>query len=68
MFNGPANLKKFHRKKRDRSCSKDPYFLCLKTLHIKRNSHDSETSDFIARFYRFMFKEVSFNAKHYVME
>ena len=32
MFNGPANLRKFHRRKRDKSCSKDPYFLCYKTL------------------------------------
>ena len=32
MFNGSANLRKFHRRKRDKSCSKDPYFLCYKTL------------------------------------
>ena len=32
MFNGPANLRKFHRRKRDKSSSKDPYFLCRKTL------------------------------------
>ena len=32
MFNGPANLRKFHLRKRDKSCSKDPYFLCYKTL------------------------------------
>ena len=31
MFNGPANLRKFHRRKRDKSCSKDPYFLYRKT-------------------------------------
>ena len=32
MFNGPANLTKFHLRKRNKSCSKDPYFLCRKTL------------------------------------
>ena len=32
MFNGPANLRKFHRRKRNKSCSKDSYFLCHKTL------------------------------------
>ena len=32
MFNGLANLWKFQRWKRDQSCSKDPYFLCCKTL------------------------------------
>ena len=31
MFNSPANLRKFHRRKRDKSCSKDPYFLYRKT-------------------------------------
>ena len=30
MFNGPANLWKFHARKRDKSYSKDPYFLCRK--------------------------------------
>ena len=33
MFNGPANLRKFHRRKPDKSYSKDPYVLCCKTLH-----------------------------------
>ena len=32
MFNGPANLRKCHRRKCDKSSSKDPYFLCRKTL------------------------------------
>ena len=34
MFNGSANFRKFHgrRRKRDNSCSRDPYFLCRKTL------------------------------------
>ena len=32
MFNGPANLRKFHWQKRDKSCSKDPYLLCRKAL------------------------------------
>ena len=32
MLNGPVNLKKFHRRKRDKFYSKDPYFLCHKTL------------------------------------
>ena len=32
MFNGPTNLRKFHLRKRDKSCSKDPYFLCRRTL------------------------------------
>ena len=32
FFNGPANLRKFHRRKRDKSCSKDFYFLRRKTL------------------------------------
>ena len=32
MFNGPTNLRKFHLRKRDKSCSKDPYFLCCRTL------------------------------------
>ena len=31
MFNVPANLWKFHRRKRDKSFSKDPYFLYSKT-------------------------------------
>ena len=26
LFNGPANFRKFHWRKRDKSCSKDPYF------------------------------------------
>ena len=32
MFNGSANLTKFHRRKSDKSCSKDPYLLCRKAL------------------------------------
>ena len=32
MFNGPANLRKFHRRKHDKSCSKYPYFLCRKII------------------------------------
>ena len=32
MLNGPANLRKFHRRKRDKFYSKDPPFLCRKTL------------------------------------
>ena len=32
MFNGPANLRKFCRRKHDKSHLKDPYFLCRKTL------------------------------------
>ena len=32
MLNGPANLRKFHRRKRDKSCLKVPYFLCRKAL------------------------------------
>ena len=32
MFNGPTNLRKFHLRKRDKSCLKYPYFLCCKTL------------------------------------
>ena len=31
MFYDPANHRKFHRKKRDKFCSRDPYFLCRKT-------------------------------------
>ena len=26
MLNGPANLRKFHQRKRDKSCSKAPYY------------------------------------------
>ena len=33
MFYGPANLRKFHRRKRDKCNLKDPYSLRLKTLH-----------------------------------
>ena len=33
MLNGPANLRKFHWRKNDKFYSKDPYFLCCKTLH-----------------------------------
>ena len=33
MFNNQTNLKIFHQRKRNKSCSKDPYFLCRKTLH-----------------------------------
>ena len=33
MFGGPANLRKLHRRKRDKSCSKYPYILCRKTSH-----------------------------------
>ena len=37
MFNGLANLsRKFHRRKRDKSCSRDPYFLRRRTLHDGR--------------------------------
>ena len=32
IFKGPTNLKKFHRRKRDKSCLEDPYFLRHKTL------------------------------------
>ena len=32
MVKGPANLRKFHRRKRDESHLKDSYFICLKTL------------------------------------
>ena len=32
MFNGPANPRKFHPWKRDKSYSKDPYYLCRKTV------------------------------------
>ena len=32
MFNVLSNPKKFHRGKRDKSYSKDLYFLCRKTL------------------------------------
>ena len=32
MFNGPANLRKFHRRKSDKFYSNDPYFRCRKTL------------------------------------
>ena len=32
MFNGPTNVWKFHLWKRDKSCPKDPYFVCRKTL------------------------------------
>ena len=32
MFSGPANLGKFHSRKRDKSCLKDPYFLWYKKL------------------------------------
>ena len=31
MFNGTPNLRKFRRRKHDKSCSKDPYFFCHKT-------------------------------------
>ena len=31
-FNGPANLRKFYRRKREKSCAKYPYFLYRKTL------------------------------------
>ena len=34
MLNGPANLRKFHKRKRDKSCSKAPYFLWRKTVRI----------------------------------
>ena len=37
MFNGPANLRKFHRRKCDKSYSKDPYFLCRKILTSPRS-------------------------------
>ena len=32
MVKSPANLRKFHRRKRDESHLKDSYFLCLKML------------------------------------
>ena len=32
MVKGPANLRKFHRRKRDESHLKDSYFLCLKEV------------------------------------
>ena len=32
IFNSPTNLRKFHLRKRHKSGSKDPYFLCRKTL------------------------------------
>ena len=36
MFNSPANLRKFQRRKRDKSFSKDSYFHCPKTLRNGR--------------------------------
>ena len=33
VFNDLANLRIFHRRKRNKYCSKDPYFVCCKTLH-----------------------------------
>ena len=33
MFKNQTNLKIFHQRKRNKSFSKDPYFLCRKTLH-----------------------------------
>ena len=33
MFNSPANIRKFRRGRRDKSCSKDLYFLYRKRLH-----------------------------------
>ena len=33
MFNNQTNLKIFHQRKRNKYCSKDPYFVCCKTLH-----------------------------------
>ena len=32
MFNGPANFRTFHQRKRDKSCSKYLYFLSRKSL------------------------------------
>ena len=32
MFNGPANLRKFHRRRSDKFYSKDPYFRYRKTF------------------------------------
>ena len=32
MFNGPANFRTFHQRKRHKSCSKYLYFLCRKSL------------------------------------
>ena len=32
MFNGSENLRKFHRRRGDKSCSKDHCLLCRKTL------------------------------------
>ena len=32
VFNDLANLRIFHRRKRNKYCSKDPYFLCCKIL------------------------------------
>ena len=39
MVKGPANLRKFHRRKRDESHLKDSYFLCLKKLRNGMKLH-----------------------------
>ena len=39
MLDSPANLGKFHRSKRDKSCLKDPYFLYSKTLRNGTDLH-----------------------------
>ena len=37
MFNGPPNLRKFRRRKHDKSCVKDPYFILFFCHKTQRN-------------------------------
>ena len=62
MFNSPANLRKFQRRKRDNSFSKDPYFLCRKTLR-----HGRELRQDLYLSMRKLYKTVAFSFPWYFL-
>ena len=41
MFNGPANLRKFHRRKRGKSYSKDPYSLTDRRVNASEHPYEN---------------------------
>ena len=45
MFNGFTNFRKFHLRRRDKSCSKDPYFLSAVIVVYKQSLCERDKSD-----------------------
>ena len=45
MFDGFTNFRKFHLRRRDKSCSKDPYFLSAVIVVYKQSLCERDTSN-----------------------